>query len=52
MGIGPFAVPCVRLGVNACVAHRPRHTLRLRCICHRQRAGSRPYERKNLWKKN
>ena len=26
----------------ACVAHRPRHTLRLRCICYQQRVGSWP----------
>ena len=30
------------LGANACVPRRSRHSLRLRCICHRQRAGSRP----------
>ena len=27
--VDPFAVPCVRLAPKVCVAHRPRHTLRL-----------------------
>ena len=36
---GARCAPCRRRGY---VAHRPRHTLRLRCICHWQRSGSRP----------
>ena len=43
-GACPFAVPCVRLGANACVAHRPRHTLMLCCIRHRRRRATRPYD--------
>ena len=42
LGHLPFAVPDVRLAANGCVAHRPRHTLRLRCISHWQRSGSKP----------
>ena len=38
----PFAVPDPLLGANACVDGRPRHTLRLCFICHRQRKGSWP----------
>ena len=39
--ISPFAVPGALLAdLSGCVAHRPRHSLRPRCICHRQRSGS------------
>ena len=38
----PFVVPDILLGANTFVDYRPRHTLRLHCICHRQRAGSWP----------
>ncbi len=40
--IPPFVVPGSLLAANCCVAYRPRHTLRPRCICHWQRSGSRP----------
>ena len=38
----PFVVPGSFLAANGCVICRPRHTLYPRCICHRQRSGSRP----------
>ena len=38
----PFVVPDILLGANTFVDYRPRHTLRLHCICHGQRAGSWP----------
>ena len=38
----PFVVPDILLSANTFVDYRPRHTLRLHCICHRQRAGSWP----------
>ena len=40
--IPPFVVPGSLLAASCCVACRPRHTLRPRCICHWQRSGSRP----------
>ena len=33
-----LAVPCVRLGANACVAHRPRRNKSARSSCLRQRS--------------
>ena len=36
---GARCSPCRRCG---CIAHRPRHSLRLRFFCHRQRSGSQP----------
>ena len=46
----PVAVPCVRLGANAGVAHRPLPTLRPRYICHRQRSGSWPIPpQRQIW---
>ena len=38
----PFGVPDIFLAVKGCVSYRPRHTLRPRCICPRQRSGSWP----------
>ena len=38
----PFVVPGSFLATNGCVICRPRHTLRLRFLCHWQRSGSRP----------
>ena len=38
----PFVVPGSFLAASGCVICRPRHTLYPRCICHRQRSGSRP----------
>ena len=34
----PLAVPCVRLGANACVAHRPLRNKSARLLCLRQRS--------------